>query len=379
MRDRIDRYARRLEALSIPELSRGAEKLLWRERRHTAALIVHLAEISRRKGHLELGYKSLFDYCVIRLRLGKGAVWNRTQVAGVSRRFPQILEHLVEGKSSLSSLGVLAAHLSEENVDGLLEQAEGKTKEEVKEIVAALRPKPAAEPMIRRKPATRSLESRERPSDGAAEPAQLERPFSRGESESPKPVGSVEVASPGVYNFRFSAGKEFKGKFERLAEVLGIEGAVRRMPEILEKALDFALEKKDPKQKLERRMKREATRSKTPLEEARAKTPLDEAAGAKKREGHENSRYIRSSVRELHMARAGYQCEYTGPEGVRCTARVGLEIDHIKPHGKGGSSGEENLRVFCRGHNLLLAEREFGEEFMRGKIEGRKSEQRGVA
>jgi hypothetical protein len=50
--------------------------------------------------------------------------------------------------------------LSEENVDGLLEQAEGKTKEEVKEIVAALRPKPAAEPMIRRKPATRSLESR---------------------------------------------------------------------------------------------------------------------------------------------------------------------------------------------------------------------------
>ncbi len=72
MRDRIDRYARRLEGLSIQELSRGAEKLLWRERRHTAALIAHLAEISRRKGHLELGYKSLFDYCVIRLRLGTG-------------------------------------------------------------------------------------------------------------------------------------------------------------------------------------------------------------------------------------------------------------------------------------------------------------------
>ena len=139
MRDRIDRYVRRLEGLSIPELSRGAEKLVSVERRYTAALIVHLAEISRRKAHLELGYRSLFDYCVIRLRLGKGAVWNRTQLAGVSRRFPQILEHLVQGKSSLSSLGVLAAHLSEENVEGLLEQAEGKTKEEVKEIVAVSR------------------------------------------------------------------------------------------------------------------------------------------------------------------------------------------------------------------------------------------------
>ncbi len=58
---------------------------------------------------------------------------------------------------------------------------------------------------------------------------------------------------------------------------------------------------------------------------------------------------------------------------MRCTARVGLEIDHIEPVGKGGSSGEENLRVLCRGHKLLAAEREFGEEFIREKIEGRRS------
>ena len=178
MREKFERYARRLEGRSLEELSHGAEKLVSNERRHTAALIAHLAEISRRKGHLELGYRNLFDYCVRRLRLGKGSVWNRTQIANVSRRFPQILEHLAEGKSSLSSLGVLAAHLSEENVEGLLEQAEGKTKEEVKEIVAALRPKPAAEPMIRRKPATRSLEYSEWPSDGAAEPVQQGRTHS---------------------------------------------------------------------------------------------------------------------------------------------------------------------------------------------------------
>ncbi len=56
MRDKIARYARRLEGLSTLELSRGAEKFVSLERRHTAALIAHLAEISRRKGHLELGY-----------------------------------------------------------------------------------------------------------------------------------------------------------------------------------------------------------------------------------------------------------------------------------------------------------------------------------
>ena len=92
MRDEFVRYAHRLENLSMTELSRGAETLVSRERRYTAALIAHLAEISRRKGHLELGFKSLFDYCQERLRLGDGgSVWRRTQVASVARRFPLAL------------------------------------------------------------------------------------------------------------------------------------------------------------------------------------------------------------------------------------------------------------------------------------------------
>ena len=76
-------------------------------------------------------------------------------------------------------------------------------------------------------------------------------------------------------------------------------------------------------------------------------------------------------MRERAFEQAEYRCEYAGPSGVRCTARVGLEIDHIEPHAKGGSSGEENLRVLCRAHNLFAASREYGEEFMRAKIGGR--------
>ncbi len=82
------------------------------------------------------------------------------------------------------------------------------------------------------------------------------------------------------------------------------------------------------------------------------------------------SRYIPSSVRERVLERACYQCEFTGTGGARCSARTGLEIDHIDPYAKGGGVGEENLRVLCRAHNLFSAAREFGEEFMRGKIEG---------
>ncbi len=197
------------------------------------------------------------------------------------------------------------------------------------------------------------------------------------------------MARPDVYNIRFSAGKSLKEKLERFAEVLGIDCATRRMPEIFEKALDLALEMKDPQRKLERRIKREAARSKTrPDEASPPKTRLDEADEAKKREARAGSRafqaplgaqasrllsrHIPSSARERLFERADYRCEFRGPSGVRCTARTRLEVDHIEPVGKGGSCAEENLRVLCRGHNLLAAEREFGEEFMRAKIEGQK-------
>ena len=65
----------------------------------------------------------------------------------------------------------------------------------------------------------------------------------------------LQPARPAVFNFRFSADQDFKDKFERLVEVLGVENAQKRMAAILEKALDIALEKKDPKKKLERRKK----------------------------------------------------------------------------------------------------------------------------
>ncbi len=83
-------------------------------------------------------------------------------------------------------------------------------------------------------------------------------------------------------------------------------------------------------------------------------------------------------MRERQLEVADYQCEFRGPNGVRCTARTRLEVDHIHPVGKGGSCDEENLRVLCRGHNLLAAEREFGEAFMRGKIEGERARRAAV-
>jgi 5-methylcytosine-specific restriction endonuclease McrA len=71
------------------------------------------------------------------------------------------------------------------------------------------------------------------------------------------------------------------------------------------------------------------------------------------------------------MEMASYRCEYHGPSGTRCTARAGLEIDHIEPYARGGSNRSQNLRVLCRRHNLLAAKKAYGEEFIRTRIEER--------
>ncbi len=71
----------------------------------------------------------------------------------------------------------------------------------------------------------------------------------------------LEPARPEVFNFRFAADREFKDKFERLAEVLGVENSLQHMAEIMEQALDIALDKKDLQRKRARRLQREAKRS----------------------------------------------------------------------------------------------------------------------
>ena len=297
--------------------------LVRAEKRNVALVIAHIAEMSRRKGYLERGYKSLFDYCIRRLKLSEGSVARRIQVANVSKCFPQLLVALAENRVSLTVAGLLAAHLRRENVERLLADCAGMTKREVEEHLVALQPKPVFAPSIRKTP------SRAAPTPPPSVPVQVV-------PEAPRPVprmspSILEPARPEVFNFRFAADREFKEKFERLAEVLGVENPLLRMSEVLEKALDIALDKKDLKRKRARRLERKSK------------------SGDKPRPGKVSarSRYIPSEDRERVHDRAGYRCEYRGPDGTRCRARTGVEIEHLRAFALNGSHAERNLRLHC--------------------------------
>jgi hypothetical protein len=168
----------------------------------------------------------------------------------------------------------------------------------------------------------------------------------------------IAPAQPEVFNFRFAAGREFKEKFERLAEVVGVENARQHMAELFEQALDAAHDKKDPKRKLERREKRAKARSRS------NEIPKTEHPAA--------SRHAPSEVSERVHARGEYQCEHRAPDGRRCTSRTGLQIEHVRRFGVYRSHDERFLRLLCPAHNRLAAERVYGAGYIRKKIDERR-------
>ena len=347
MIEKVKTYFESLERLSTEELDDSIEKLVRAEKRNVALVIAHIAEMSRRKGHLERGYKNLFEYATRRLRLSEGSVARRIQVANVSRRFPQILVALAENRMSLTVAGLLAPVLTETNVEKFLADCAGMTRREVEEYLVALKPKPFFEPSIRRAPASPALTAP--PSLRATSP----------QSSSPSPLPHVspsilEPATPEQFNFRFTANRKFKEKLERLAEVLGVQNPQQHMAEIMEQALDIALDKKDVKRKRARRL---------------ARKPKSVDNSRQKSCPGKISRYIPSHTRERVHERASYQCEYRGPDGTRCRSRTRLEVEHVRPFAIHPSHDEKYLRLFCGPHNRLAAEKIFGATFIQQKID----------
>ena len=185
MTEKLEAYFDTLEGLSTEELDRSAEQLVHAEKRNAAKLIAHIAEMSRRKGELECGYKNLFEYCVRRLGLSEGSVARRIQVANVCRRFPQLLVSVAENRLSLTVAGMLAPHLREDNVEKLLSECAGMTKREVEVYLVAVKPKPVFAPSIRRQP-SRPPESKPAPPSISGEQ----------EASAPSPAPPAEEAEP---------------------------------------------------------------------------------------------------------------------------------------------------------------------------------------
>ena len=141
--------------LSDDALQARLKFLAQDSRQTTVELIAHLAEFATRKLHRAQGPGRLFGYCTEILRFSEAAACNRIKAAKAVRKFPVILDLLTDGSVNLTTIRLLAPHLTAENHRDLLEEAKGMTRRQVDKVVARLAPKADVPASIRTLPAPR--------------------------------------------------------------------------------------------------------------------------------------------------------------------------------------------------------------------------------
>lgn len=382
-----------LRMLSTEALQRETLLCRSREQGETVVLIAHLAEVQRRELFSDLGYSSLFAYCEGELGLTDAEAYLRMQVARAALRHPGILDRLKSRTLSLTVAATIAPVLTADNAHSVLDRAGGMTKVQAKELLADLRPRPTVQSGVRRRPrggrrraeaglfeeSTNAAtiaevddgESSRDHEDRGLSPAEMSDPGSESPGSTPK--GRVEPADRDVYNVRFCADRDLKDNIERLGEVLGIRDPFAALDQIVSKAVDALLDQKDPQRREARRRDRAARKvaaeEKAESNESTAgestpgeSTPLNNSNPVRPRR-----RAIPAAVRDSVLGRAEQRCEFRSG-GRRCRERSGLQVDHIVPHGMGGSDHESNLRILCGPHNRWKAKKDYGRAFVEKKI-----------
>jgi hypothetical protein len=329
--------------LSNDELLARVRLLAEREREATASLIAYLAELDHRRLYLAEGYSSLFSYCTEVLHLSEPAAYRRIKAARIFRRFPAIMELLEQGSINLTTVDLLAAHLTQENHRELLEEARHQSKRQVEELCARLHPQPAVPSSVRKLPIshTGAALAQHKPSvthqpgddgQGAESPASLPLVLV---SHQPHPAVVVPLA-PERYKIQFTASIEAYEKLRRAQNLLRHEIPNGDPAAIFDRALTALL--------------RELAKKKL-------------AAADRPRGGRgplSNSRHIPAEVKRAVWLRDGGSCAFVGRNGRRCTEQGFLEFHHVTPYAAGGQPSVENIQLRCRAHNGYEAELDFG-------------------
>src|SRR5690349_8469874 len=139
-------------SMSNDELVAATRELARRSCTVEANLLLHLGEIDQRRLYLDRAFSSMFAFCTRELGFSEGAAYNRISVARAARKLPALIDAVRVGSVHLAGLRLLAPHLTDENHAEVLHRAAGRSKEEIRELVAALAPRPPLPPVLRKLP-----------------------------------------------------------------------------------------------------------------------------------------------------------------------------------------------------------------------------------
>ncbi len=346
-------------------LLRDLTALVAQDRATTAALLAHITEVERRRLYAEMGYSAMFHYCVRELGFSEDMAAKRNRAARTARRFPAIFEAVADGRLHVTGVCLLSRplrHLRGKAAEDLIAAAEHMTRDQLEVLLAERFPQSDLAPQIRALPGSPAQmcvvaqapgpvevqESSSSSDNGDREPTGEIQPAA-GPAVTPVPPmtvppGRTTPLSPGRFGLQLTMSAETRDKLRRAQELLGHVVEHGDLATVLDRALHALIEK------LERRRfgATDAPRASRPTRSVR---------------------HIPAGVRRAVRARDREQCTFVSDKGRRCEERGALEFDHVKPVARGGETTVGNLRLRCRAHNQLEADRAFGAGFMQSKRE----------
>jgi hypothetical protein len=122
---------------------------LQSERAETTNVIALLAEVDERRLYLPAGYASMYAYCVGHLFMSEDVAYKRLQVARATRKFPELLDAIAEGRLHVSAACMLCPYLGAKSAAGLIEAATHRSKSEIEHLLAERFPRPDMPTVLR--------------------------------------------------------------------------------------------------------------------------------------------------------------------------------------------------------------------------------------
>ncbi len=304
--------------LSDPELLRQTQNLVQKERALLSEILHHLKEVERRKLYSDLGYGSLFEYCLRELKYSEGQAGRRIQAMKLLRDLPLSEQQKVEKKIESGALNL--SHICQ--AQSFFTQAS----------------KVADGAKLDQKAKLQVLSELENKSARQSQALLLEKSAQIGVSQL-LPQERERVLSEEHSELRLVISRELRQKLEQVRSLLGPKGLGMSWAELMAAMADLSLESLQDKKFGKRR---EIIASAKPCAKAQAKKP----------------RSLSKSQKWRVWKRDGDAC-------VNCGSDRNLQLDHRMPVAKGGGAEESNLRLLCSNCNLREGIKNFGLASMR--------------
>lgn len=348
--------------LTNDELLAKAKKLVQQERVILVEILHHLLIINDKKLYLQIGFKSLFDFCTKELGYSEAAAYRRIQAMKLLKAVPEVKQKVLNGSVNLTQLAQVqkVATVERKQNNNFI------SKTQKIELLKKVENK-----------STRQSEI-------------ILREFS--------PLSAIKNDSQRVLNntqteIKFIADQELLNKIEELKNLLSHKHVNPNFNELLHSLADLALVEVKRRKKifskselkkvqsaqsvisdeikinkpninLKTYAKQETQKQEVQKQRAQNKT-IDfltnkRLTSAPKKPcskfNHKNQRYIHPTVKNEVWFRDGGCCSYRNPQTKRrCESKYQLEFDHIKPVAMGGKSDINNIRLLCREHNQYMA------------------------